>query len=88
MSSTLSPLDQKSRNFAVAGLSAPNILVSDEQIQVTYDYYLSRIDRLYLTPDGDFQVIKGQSAEDPELPEGLDDGSMEIAAHWSPSIPV
>ena len=50
LSSTLSPLDQKSRNFAVAGLSAPNILVSDEQIQVTYDYYLSRIDRLYLTP--------------------------------------
>ena len=85
LSSTLSPLDQKSRNFAVAGLSAPNILVSDEQIQVTYDYYLSRIDRLYLTPDGDFQVIKGQSAEDPELPEGLDDGSMEIASIGLPA---
>lgn len=85
LSSTLSPLDQKSRNFAVAGLSAPNILVSDEQITITYDYYLSRIDRLYLTPEGEFQVVKGQSAEDPELPEELDGGAMEVASIGLPA---
>lgn len=42
--------------------------VSDRNWEGSYDYYLSRIDRLALFPDGTFRVREGQPAIRPEAP--------------------
>jgi len=77
-SSALSPFDFASRNFTQSGQSVPNILVSDENIIINYDYYLGRIDRVFLDSNGRFNVVQGTPSENPQLPAGLDD-NLEVA---------
>ena len=43
-----------------------------------FDWYLSRIDKVFVLPNGEFQVIKGKSSEDPDEPDDLQDG-MHLA---------
>ena len=75
---TRSPLEFYGRSFDGAGNSATNILAHEEAIQTTYSFYLPRIDRIFLTKDGKFQVKYGTPAEKPERPEKVDD-ALEIA---------
>ena len=73
-----SPLEFNGRSFNVTGNSAPNILASNEGILTDFSFYLGRIDRIYLTKEGVFQVKYGTPAEDPELPSSVDN-ALEIA---------
>ena len=73
-----SPLEFKGRSFNVTGNSATNILASDEGILTDFSFYLGRIDRIYLTKNGVFQVKYGTPAENPEKPTSVDD-ALEIA---------
>ncbi len=73
-----SPLEFKGRTFNVSGNSAPNILASNEGILTNFAYYLGRIDRIYLTKDGVFQVKYGTPSEFPEKPISVDD-ALEVA---------
>ena len=77
-SSTVSPLDFASRNYTQSGQSIPNILVSDENVVISYEYYLGRIDRIFLNSSGQFNVVQGIPSENPELPPALD-GNLEVA---------
>ena len=74
----LSPLEFLGRTFSGSGNSAANILASDNAIEVTFSYYLGRIDRVFVTKEGVFQVQYGVSSETPELPIPVDN-SLEIA---------
>ena len=76
--STRSPLEFYGRSFDGAGNSAGSILASDEAINITYSNYLGRIDRIFLTKDGKFQVKYGQPAEQPERPSPVTD-AIELA---------
>ena len=73
-----SPLEFKGRSFNVTGNSATNILASDEGIITDFSFYLGRIDRIYLTKNGVFQVKYGTPSENPEKPTSVDD-ALEIA---------
>ena len=73
-----SPLEFNGRSFNVTGNSATNILASNEGILTDFSFYLGRIDRVYLTKDGVFQVKYGTPAENPEKPTSVDD-ALEIA---------
>ncbi len=73
-----SPFEFYGRTFSSSGNSAANILASDESILTNFSFYLGRIDRIYLTKDGKFQVKYGDSAEKPELPVSIDD-ALEVA---------
>ena len=73
-----SPLEFHGRTFKVSGQTVPNILASDEDITVTFSYYLGRIDRIYLTKDGVFEVKYGVPSENPERPTPVDD-AVEVA---------
>ena len=77
-STTTSPFDFASRNFTGSGQAVPNILVSDENIVVNYEYYLGRIDRVFLDAFGKFNVVNGVPAINPQLPPALDD-NLEVA---------
>ena len=73
-----SPLEFYGRSFNGAGQSAGNVLASDESILISYSNYLGRIDRIFLTKDGKFQVMYGTPAERPEKPSPVDD-AIEVA---------
>lgn len=77
-SSSLSPFEFRARSINSTGASVPNILAPDEQINIGYSYYLPRIDRLFLTKDGVFQLNRGAASENPQLPASVEDG-IEVA---------
>jgi hypothetical protein len=73
-----SPLEFYGRTFNSSTGSARNILASDETILTTFSYYLGRIDRIFLTKEGIFQVKYGQPSDNPEMPVSVDE-ALEIA---------
>ena len=65
-SSTKSPFEFGSRDFSE---SETESLVSNQSVVVDYSYYLGRIDRVYLTRDGLFDVDEGTPSRNPKPPE-------------------
>ena len=74
-----SPLEFLGRSFDASGNSAANVLASDESILTTFSYYLGRIDRIFLTKEGKFQIKYGEPADRPVKPGPVDD-AIEIAS--------
>jgi hypothetical protein len=73
--STSSPFDFSSRNFD----NLPKLILSpNESSLIGYEYYLPRIDKLYLDKFGTFILEKGISSKDPKAPN-KNDAVMEIA---------
>ena len=70
-----SPFDFSARNF---GTSPKYLLTSNEGSMVGYDYYLPRIDKLYLDKFGKFILEKGVSSKYPKAPV-KNDALMQIA---------
>ena len=79
-----SPFEFLSRSFTQQGNSAANVLASDESFVIKYSFYLPRIDKIYLTKDGIFQVNQGVPAENPQEPVGSDD-ALEVATAILPA---
>jgi len=73
-----SPLEFLGRFFDGEGNSAANILASQENTTLDFSHYIGRIDRIFLTKEGKFQVIFGSPAEKPEPPSSID-GAIELA---------
>ena len=78
-----SPLEFLGRTFNQSGNSSTNILASDEQIICDFSYYQGRIDRIFVTKDGKFQVKYGVPSDNPEKPVVVDD-ALEIATIQHP----
>ena len=83
--SVSSPLEFYGRTFNAAGNSAANILASDETIITDFSWYLGRIDSIYVTKDGQFQVKTGVPSEKPEEPGTVDD-ALKIAVASLPRL--
>ena len=73
-----SPLEFLGRTFNASGNSASNILASNENIIIDFSYYLGRKDRIFLTKEGNFQLVYGNPSDNPENPNPVDD-SIEVA---------
>ena len=73
-----SPFEFLGRSFTASGNSSTNILASDKSILLDYSFYLPRVDKIYLSKGGKFQLIKGVPAETPEFPVPID-GALEVA---------
>ena len=74
-----SPFEFLGRNLDGNGNSAQNILASDKSTVLSYSFYLPRLDKIYLTKGGSFQLNQGVPAETPEWPVPID-GALEIAS--------
>ena len=79
-----SPFEFLGRNFTASGNSSANILASDRSILLDYSFYLPRLDKIYLSKTGEFQLIKGTPAEDPQWP-GVIDGALDVASITLPA---
>ena len=74
-----SPFEFLGRSFDGSGNSAKNILASDGSILLDYSFYLPRLDKIYLNKSGEFQLVTGTPAENPEWPVPID-GALEVAS--------
>ena len=72
---TSSPFDFSSRNF---GTEPQFILKPGEGSIIGYDFYLPRIDRVYLDKFGKVIIRKGVSSEEPVPPENEDTDLMQL----------
>ena len=73
-----SPFEFLGRSIDENNNSSEYILASDESSLLNYSFYLPRIDKIYLSKDGTFQLASGEPAENPQLPQPIL-GSIEIA---------
>ena len=74
-----STFDFKSRVFPTSGTPAATLFdipKLNSNFKCDFDWYLARIDKLYLLPNGKFQIIKGKSSENPSEPDNLNDGML------------
>lgn len=78
-----SPFEFDSREFTGGGQFAEYILVPEENLFLNYSYYLGRIDRVFLNPDGTFEISKGEPGISPSAPP-LKSNSIDIATVYLP----
>ncbi len=78
-----SPFEFDGKSFNQQGNSSSNILASDESILLNYNFYLSRMDRIFVSKSGSFVVKTGIPDENPKSPQPADD-SLEIASIFLP----
>jgi len=73
--SSISPFSYASRSFASTNSES---VVSGKTVVVDYSYYQGRIDRLYLTTDGEFVTKDGTPSRVPKAPLH-DEGAFQVA---------
>ena len=82
-----STFDFKSRTFPTTGTPGATLFdipkISTD-FRCDFDWYLQRIDKVFLLPNGDFQIVKGKSAENPQDPSDLQDGMLLATLLHSP----
>ena len=78
-----SPFEFDSRNFSSDGQYSDYILVPDENIRLDYEFYVGRIDTIFLNPDGQFQVLSGEPSSFPQPAQSISTG-LSIATVFIP----
>jgi hypothetical protein len=69
VSGQTSPFEFATRNFSADGQYSNYVLAPEENLVLTYSYYVPRIDVIFLNPDGTFEVVQGNPDDVPRLPE-------------------
>ena len=75
----VSTFDFNSRTFPTSATPAATIFdipKVSSSFRCDFDWYLSRIDKVYLLPNAEFQIIKGKSAQEPVEPDDLQEGML------------
>tara|TARA_B100000927_G_scaffold180239_1_gene145176 strand:+ start:1000 stop:8520 length:7521 start_codon:yes stop_codon:yes gene_type:complete len=73
-----SPGEFFARQFESGTSSTSHIIAQDKSFNISYDYYLGRIDKLFLSKEGLFSLLKGAPAIYPKLPNTIDN-ALEVA---------
>jgi hypothetical protein len=60
------------RSFDDTGASVVNPIKFNSDIRSDFEYYLGRVDKIFLDKDGNFKVLKGASSLEPRVPGTLD----------------
>lgn len=73
-----------SRSFT--GTGGHNVLIPKDNSNIGYDFefYLARVDTLFLTSDGKFQIISGTPEENPDAPKPVEN-AMKLAEMTFPA---
>ena len=82
-----STFDFKSRVFPTSSTPAATLFdvpKVNSDFRCDFDWYLPRIDKVFLLPTGEFQIIKGKSEERPSAPDDLQDGMLLATLSHAP----
>ena len=72
------------RSFDGSGNSILDVVKFDSDITSDFEYYLQRVDKIFLDSDGNFKVLKGASSISPDIPGSLDN-AMHLYTLFLPS---
>ena len=72
------------RTYDGAGASTVDVVEFNSDITADMEYYLNRIDKIFITKDGNLKVLKGASDLNPLQPGNLD-GHLHLATLNIPS---
>ena len=72
------------RSFDGAGASTVDVIKFGGNVTTDFEYYLPRIDKIFLDKEGSFKVIEGASSEIPQSPKQLD-GAMHLYTLYIPA---
>ena len=84
---TCSSLDFKSRVFPTSGSPSATLLDIPEDnsnFRCDFSWYIGRIDKIFLDQDGEFEIVKGLPAEEPEEPDDLETGMLLATLTYAP----
>ena len=76
----------ENRSFAGTGASTIDIPKDNSNFAYDFDFYIGRIDSLFLTPEGKFKLITGAAAENPVEPKPLDNAMHLAKINLNPYI--
>ena len=62
----------QNRSFDGTGASTVDVVKFSSNVTTDHEYYKGRIDKLFLTKDGEFQVLKGAPDTKPQEPDTID----------------
>ena len=83
-------LDFDSRVFTstggAGGSTIFNIPKVEEEIRLDYEYYLPRRDKLFMTHTGLLNLVTGVPAEEPTLPENIDNAMLLATVTYRPYV--
>ena len=65
------------RSFDGTGASTIDVVKFGDDITTDFEFYLPRIDKIFLDKEGAFKVLKGASSLNPQVPKNLD-GAMHL----------
>ena len=73
-------LDFKDRSFASVGVSNNATIIDipkpESDFRCDYDFYLGRVDKVFLTDQQEFKVVTGISGEQQEIPANIDNAML------------
>jgi len=73
------------RSYDGTEASLVEIIKFNTNITTDFEYYLPRIDKIFLDKEGNFKVVEGASALDPQVPKNLDTAvhlyTLEVPAY-------
>ena len=72
------PWEFSARQFIPGSSSSSHIVAKDKSFNLSYDYYLGRIDKLFLSKEGIFSLSQGVPSDLPKLPNTIDN-ALEVA---------
>jgi len=64
--------------------STVNIVKFESNVTTDHEFYLQRVDKIFLDKEGNFKVLKGSSALSPEIP-GILDNAMHLYTLFIPA---
>ncbi|NBP58031.1 DUF4815 domain-containing protein, partial [bacterium] len=60
------------RQYSGTGASTVDIVQFGSDVSTDLEYYLPRIDKVFLDKDGNFKIVTGSSSLNPQVPKGLE----------------
>ena len=74
----------QNRSFDGTGASTVDVIKFNTDVTSDFEFYLQRVDKIFIDKEGNFKVLKGASAISPEIPSKLDN-AMHLYTLFIPS---
>ena len=74
----------QNRSYDGTGASTVDVVKFNTDVTSDFEFYLQRVDKIFLDKDGNFKVLKGASAVTPDIP-GVLDNAMHLYTLFIPS---
>jgi hypothetical protein len=83
LTSSRSPFEFDGKDFSETSDNSEFVLTPNTSVEIAYNFYVGRIDKIYLNRDGKFFVTEGIPSIDPKPPTN-EDSSLEIGTAYLP----